>query len=240
MKHSDTPRAPHPPESVLRSLRVLDTCTAANAIETFNAQMRNEGYCSNNGLRCHFPELGSMFGFALTLRIRSANPPMEGGTYADRTDWWETLESLPQPRIVVIQDMDKTPGTGAFVGEVHAAILQAMGCVGVITNGAVRDLPAARKRRFHLFSHSISPSHAYVHVIDVGMPVELGSLRVATGDMLLCDEHGVVRIPPALAEEIPQIAARKRAEDREVLEFCRSAEFSREGLEGLLAKGKVR
>jgi 4-hydroxy-4-methyl-2-oxoglutarate aldolase len=222
------------PENVLRSLRALDTCTAANAIEHFNTQLRNEGFCTSNNLHCHFPEMASMFGYAMTLRVRTANPPMEGGAYADRTDWWQALEALPKPHVVVIQDMDKTPGIGAFIGDVHAAILQAMGCVGVITNGAVRDLPAVQSRGFHLFSKSVSPSHAYVHVIDVGAPVEIAGLRIDAGDLLLGDRHGIVRIPPSLAAEIPQVAARSRASDREITDFCKSENFSREGLEALL------
>ena len=91
-------------------------------------------------VRCRIPELPPMVGFAVTLRVRASNPAMDGRSDLDQTDWWPLLQAANAPHVLVIQDMDRKPGAGAFVGEVHAAILQAMGCVGVITNGAVRDL----------------------------------------------------------------------------------------------------
>ena len=142
------------------------------------------------------------------------------------------------PHVLVIQDIDRRPGTGAFVGEVHAAILQTLGCIGVVTNGAVRDLPAVECRGFHLFSGTISPSHAYVHVVDAGRPVEVAGLRVSPGDLLLGDQHGILRIPQEIAEELPQKAERVRAKEREILEFCDSPTFTREGLLSLLKKNR--
>jgi len=97
---------------------------------------------------------------------------MEGGGYIyDRTDWWKEILAVPAPRIVVIQDVDANPGLGAFVGEVHAHILQALGCVGVVTNGAVRDLNAIEGSGFQVFAGNVSVSHAYAHVFDFGGPV---------------------------------------------------------------------
>src|SRR5579862_1540199 len=134
----------------LKALRGLDTCAGANASETFDVRLRNEGF-SGDGLRNRFPDLGAMVGYAATMRVRAAAPPSRGHAYLDRTDWWKYLEAWPVPHVLVIEDMDSHPGRGAFVGEVHAAILRALGCVGAVTNGAVRDLPAIHAAGFSLF-----------------------------------------------------------------------------------------
>lgn len=182
------------------------------------------------GVHCQFPTMPPMLGFAVTLRVRSSNPPMEGGVYVDRTDWWTALEALPVPQVVVIQDMDRRPGVGAFVGEIHAAILQRLGCVGVVTNGAVRDLSAIESRGFQLFSATVSPSHSYVHVVDSGQAVQIGGLLIRPGDLLLGDRHGLLRIPPEVAADIPETVARIRAREREILDYCDSEAFSPAGL----------
>src|SRR6185437_13934941 len=145
----------------IESLKALDTCTVSNVIERLNVRMRNEGFMSR-GPQCRFPALGSMVGYAVTGRIRTVSPPARHRCYYDRIDWWEYVASLPEPRVMVLQDSDPSPGVGAFVGELHATIGSALNCSGCITNGAVRDLPAIEKLGFQLFSGTVSPSHAYV------------------------------------------------------------------------------
>ena len=223
------------PDTALRALATFDTCAIANAIEGFHVRLRNEGFTSNS-LHCRFPQLPPIVGYAVTLRVRSGNPPMEGGTYLDRTDWWDQLDLQPVPHIVVIEDADNPPGGGAFVGEIHAAILQALGCVGVVTNGAVRDLGAVERTGFQLFSGTVSVSHAYTHVVEVNAPVQVAGLRIAPGDLLHGDRHGVLRIPREVASELPETIARVRAREREILDLCRSENFSKAELRKNLGK----
>ena len=218
------------PDDLLHSLRGLDACSAANAIEQCDIQLRNEGFTNTRILHCHYPELPPMLGYAITLRVRSANPPMEGGTYLNRMDWWNGLAETPGPHILVIEDVDREPGLGAFVGHVHSAILKAIGCVGAVTNGAVRELSLVQPLGFQLFSGTVSPSHAYVHVVERDGPVEIAGLRIQTGELLLGDRDGLVRIPSQVAERLPTIAARLRERDREVLKYCSSKDFSLDGL----------
>src|SRR5580692_10788115 len=120
----------------LEKLSTLDTCTVSNAIERLNVRLRNEGFISGTG-RCRFPNQSPMLGYAATGRIRTASPPMTHRCYYDRIDWWNYVASLPEPRVMVLQDVDPKPGSGAFVGKVHAAIGLALRCVGCVTNGAV-------------------------------------------------------------------------------------------------------
>ena len=217
------------PHIDLRRLAAFDTCTISNAIERLNVRLRNEGFISG-GMRCRFPNLPPMIGYAATGRIRSAAPPMAHRCYYDRMDWWEYVASLPEPRVMVLEDMDHAPGLGAFVGEIHAAIGIALRCVGCITNGAVRDLPAVEAMGFQMFSHHVSVSHAYSHIIEIGDPVEFGGLQVSSGDLIAGDRHGVLSIPLSVAADVPDIAADIRRCEHELVKFCQSPEFSLQDL----------
>ena len=141
---------------------------------------------------------------------------------------------MPEPRIVVAQDVDEQPGLGAFIGGVHANVLRALGCVAYVTNGAVRDLPAVEAIGFQMFAGSVSVSHAFVHLLDFGEPVEVAGLRVSPGDILHGDRHGLVSVPEPIAADIPRVAADILTHDRRVIEFCRSSEFSLERLRTLV------
>lgn len=203
----------------LRALQQLDTCTVANAIETFEVRLRNEGYM-NAVIRSITPCASPVVGYAVTARIRCSSPPMAGGEYEDRTDWWSHILTVPGPRMVVIEDVDEKPGTGAFLGEVHACILQALGCVAAVTNGSVRDVPQISDSGFKLFADHVSVSHAYVHVVEFGKPVTVGGLEVHPGDLLHADSHGVLSVPQAIAASIPEKAAELMARERRVLDLC--------------------
>src|SRR6202142_2542605 len=216
-------------------IRALDTCIASNAIERFNVRLRNEGFVSG-AVRSLFPPQPPMLGYAATGRIRSSMPPISGRCYHDKMDWWSYVASVPEPRVMVIQDADHSPGTGALVGEIHAAIGLALGCVGHITNGAVRDLPAVEAMGFQLFAGSVAVSHAYAHIVEFGEPVEIGGLKISPGDLIHGDRHGVHTIPLSIASEIPAMAEQIRREESELMEFCRSPHFSLEQLSQMLGR----
>jgi regulator of RNase E activity RraA len=221
----------------LEILRRLDACTLANAIETFHARLRNEGF-TDNSVYCQFPHLSPMLGYAATVKVRGSAPPTAERNYPDRTDWWDYILSLPSPRVVVVQDMASTVGLGSLLGVVHVNILRALGCVGAVTNGAVRDLPAAEKLGFQLFAGNISVSHAYVHIVEFGTPVEIGGLKIQSGDLLHGDLHGVQTIPSSIAGKIPMAAAEIIAREQELITFCQSKDFSVEKLRAAIAKAR--
>ena len=215
----------------LEKLCAFDTCTVSNAIERLDVRLRNEGFVTG-GIHCRFPHFSPMIGYAATGRIRTAAPPMTGQRcYYDRLDWWRYVESVTGPRVMLLQDVDDSPAVGAFVGEIHAHIGLALNCVGCVTNGAVRDLPAVEALGFHLFSHRVAVSHSYAHIIDFGEPVEIGGLKIHSGDLIYADRHGVMTIPLEVAGEIPAQASRIIAEERELIEFCHSPQFSLDELD---------
>jgi 4-hydroxy-4-methyl-2-oxoglutarate aldolase len=223
-------------ERQLDALRSLDTCTVSNAIETFGVRLRNTGF-ADSSIRCIFDDLPPMVGYAATARLRSGSPPMQGGSYHDRTDWWQYVLEVPPPRIVVLQDVDKEPGIGAFLGDVHAAIMRALGCVGYVTNGAVRELPTIHKMGLHLFASKVAVSHAYAHIFDYGAPIEIGGLELHPGDLLHGDRHGLLMIPKLVAGDVPQAAEKQRQTENRIISFCESGNFSLERLRDVLKNG---
>lgn len=208
-------------------LKTLDTCTVSNAIERLNSRLRNEGFVRDS-VHCIFPKLtsGSMLGYAVTATIRSSAQPIKGGWYYDRLDWWKSFLDVPAPRVMVLQDVDRLPAFGAFVGEIHAHIAAAFECVGCVTNGAVRDLPAIEQLGFHLFAGGLSPSHAYAHVVEWGAPVEIGGLRIQPGDLVQGDWHGVQVIPLEIAAKVPDIAEELLRDEQIIIAACEAPSFN--------------
>ena len=209
----------------LDALRQFDTCTVANAVESFNVRLRNTGF-TDARIRCMFEDAPSTVGYAATAHLRSGEPPIGGGTFHDRADFWNSILEIPAPRILVLEDMDTHPGRGAFVGDMHAAILQALGCVAYVTNGAVRELPSVRKMGFQLFAGSVAVSHAYAHIFEIGTQVTVAGMDVRPGDLLHGDRHGILTVPPEIARRIPDAADRIQQAEREIIRFCQSKDFS--------------
>jgi regulator of RNase E activity RraA len=177
-----------------------------------------------------------MVGYAVTGRLRSGDPPIAGSFFHDRGDLWTRILETHAPRILVLEDVDERPGRGAFAGDMHAAILNALGCVGYVTNGAVRELPSVRRIGVQLFAGTIAVSHAYAHIFDIGIPVTVDGMEVHTGTLLHGDQHGLVTVPAEIAGEIPNVAAKLQRSEQEVIEFCQSKSFSVEKLSALMKR----
>jgi 4-hydroxy-4-methyl-2-oxoglutarate aldolase len=204
----------------LERLRRYDTCTVANAIETFDVRPRTAGFCAPE-IRSIFPQMGVMVGYAVTARARAAQPA--DGSYS-RHGWWDAIVAAPSPRVAVIQDLDDPP-VGAFWGEVQSNIHKALGCVGCVTNGGVRDLREVEPLGFQYFAGSVMVSHAYVHMVDFGTPVTIGGLEIKPGDLIHADLHGVQVIPEEIAREIPAAAEKIIAKERTIISLCQSPAF---------------
>jgi regulator of RNase E activity RraA len=204
---------------LLDRLRGYDTPTLSNAIETFDIRPRDQGFASME-IRCMFPELGPVVGFAATALIRS-----RGAGPDEQAPLWTHVQSVEAPRLVVVQDIDDEPGHGALWGEVNATIFKALGCLGCITNGCVRDLNEARAIGFQFFARGPGVSHGYVRVVGVGEEVAVGRLSVRPGDLIHADQHGVLSIPTEIAAELPAAADRVIARERRLLEWVRSPDF---------------
>jgi 4-hydroxy-4-methyl-2-oxoglutarate aldolase len=209
----------------LDALRGFSTCMISNAIEAFDARLRNTGF-TNASIRCMFEDVPPVVGYAVTARLRTDEPPIVAGTFPQRAEFWNSILAIPAPRILVLQDIDKPPGRGAFVGDMHAAILRALGCVGYVTNGAVRDLPGVRAMGFQMFAGNVAVSHAYAHIFEIDAEIQVGGMDVRPGDLLHGDRHGVLTIPINLAAKLPSVAEELEKSEKKVIDFCRSRDFS--------------
>jgi 4-hydroxy-4-methyl-2-oxoglutarate aldolase len=218
----------------LDALRAITSPTVCNAIETFGVRPRNEGFMDST-IKCRFPELGVMVGYAVTAKIKAREHPQEA---LPPWDMWTEMEKVPKPWVVVIEDLDYPDPVGSYWGEVNGSIHKGLGAIGTVTNGGVRDLPEVRATRFHFFSSCVLVSHAYLHLVEVGTPVSVGGLTVKPGDLLHGDEHGVTSVPVEIARDVPKAAERVEAGERVIIDFARSSECTADGLKRLLQSGR--
>lgn len=213
-----------PTAADLEFLRSLDTPTVCNLIEMVAPERRGSFYTVKH-LHCPFPELPPMVGFAKTVTIRTKDkvPLGEAGYMQKRLDYLDYVAAEPRPGIVVIEDLDgEHVGYGAFWGEVQSNIHQALGCLGTITNGSIRDIPMI-PAGFQMLAGSISPSHAYVHVADYGVPVNVHGMAVESGDLIHADRHGAVVVPAAHIAAMRPALDRINAHEKRIIDAARSS-----------------
>lgn len=211
-------------EKQIEELRGFDTPTVSNAIERFNIRRRTEGFM-NSSVRCMFPEMGRLVGYACTAKISAAQPPTDAQKellYA----YYQSVLDAPSPPIAVLQDVDEAP-IGSFWGEVQANTHIALGCMGLITNGGVRDLDEVRALGFSFFASCVLVSHAYSHVEQVGVPVTFAGLTIHPGDLLHADKHGVALIPEEIAGEVAEACRLAQDAERPVIDGCQSVSGGR-------------
>jgi regulator of RNase E activity RraA len=217
-------------EDLIAELQSFDTPTVCNALEALAPGRRGYGY-TTEPLFCLRPGLPPLVALARTASIRSAHPSdLEGAAMRELSDaYYAYIDAGPKPSVVVIHDMDARRGYGAFWGEVNSAIHKGLGCQGLVTDGAVRDLPDIAEG-FQMLAGRVVPSHAHVHVVDFGRPVDVAGMRVSDGDLIHADQHGAVVIPPAVAAEVAAAARRLQARERVIIEAARQPGFNAEKL----------
>lgn len=227
------PETQQVPYDIFDFLRRTDTCVVSNAIETLNVRMRNEGFV-HGAPHCMFPELAPIAGYAVTGSIRASAPPISGLLYYHRADWWRHFAGISGPKIIVMEDLDRTPGTGALFGEIHARFGRALGCVGYLTNGSIRDVGAIQALGLQCFASGASVSHSYAHIVEFGAPVNIGGLKISTGDLLHGDLNGIHSVPSAVTGRLPGIVEKIKAHEAELIQLCQARDFSIEKLQEAL------
>jgi 4-hydroxy-4-methyl-2-oxoglutarate aldolase len=222
----------------LDALRKLTVPTLANAMETFGVPPTS-GFC-NSRVKCHFPELPLMVGYAVTARVSTDQPPSKIRPSLHEPDYWRFIADQPGPKVAVVQDID-VPPVGAMWGEWNSNVHKALGCVGMVTEGGARDLDAVRRFGFHYFSTEIIVSHGYGAFIDYGGSVRVGGLVVNTGDLLVGDMHGVLAIPPEIPlEDLAKVGLEIDRLESEIFAFCQSSKFNIDDLAKLDASVQSR
>src|SRR3954469_2151395 len=184
------------PLDQLDFLRSIDTPTVCNLIEMVAPERRGHGFTVKH-LHCPFPELPPMVGFAKTVTFKAKDkvPLGEVGYMQKRLDYLDYVASASQPAVMIMHDLDGAhAGYGAFWGEVQSNVHQALGALGVVTDGSIRDIPMIAEG-FQMLAAAIVPSHAYVHVVDFGLAVNVAGMAVVNGDLIHADRHGAVVVP---------------------------------------------
>ena len=174
-----------------------------------------------------FPDLPPIVGYARTTTIRSvaASGLPAAEQQARRLAYYEYVGTGHGPRINVIQDIDGADaGFGAFWGEVQSAVHKALGCLGVITDGSIRDIDQWAPG-FQALAGSIGPSHAFVHAESFGGEVRVAGMTVRSGDLIHADRHGAVVIPLDVAAKLPEAAELCGRRETPILEIARSPSF---------------
>ncbi len=218
-------------EGLLDALRAIDTPTVCNALEVVAPKRRGFGY-TVEPLVCTRPELGSMVGFARTAQIRAMHPSDLAGDDARALQdaYYGYIDDGPRPAIIVIQDLDgDSRGYGSFWGEVNSNIHNGLGCVGLVTDGSVRDLPDIAEG-FQMLAGRVGPSHAFVHPVGFGTPINVAGMRVRDGDLVHADQHGAVVIPADVASGVPDAAAKIARREAVIIKAAQEPGFGIERL----------
>ncbi len=220
----------------LDALAAVDTPTICNALELVAPERRATGF-TTEPLVCADPSLPPIVGYARTATIRAMEPPERGPDElrARRGAYYEYVAGGERPTVMVIQDIDARPGFGAWWGEVNTTVHKALGCLGGVTNGSMRDLDMLAPG-FQLLAGEVGPSHAWVHVVDFGGPVNVHGMAVRHGDLIHADRHGAVVVPREVARNLPRAVDLMARREKVILDACARPGFDVEMLKQAMAE----
>lgn len=206
-------------------LRSVDTPTVCNAIELVQGRRGFKDFTRSTMLAAN-PTLPSVVGFARTAKIAGASPPQEdsGVIRSRRLAYYQSMMDGRQPAVAVIEDIDYPNCVGAFWGEVNTTVHAGLGVGGALTNGVMRDLGDLAPG-FQVIAGSIGPSHGFVHIVEIGGPVEIFGLAVRPNDFVHADRHGAVVVPSDIVTSLPDAIAKMRAAEALILEPARDPGF---------------
>jgi regulator of RNase E activity RraA len=206
----------------LEKLRQWDTPTVCNGLELIVPERRAIGFTVEPMAVLH-PDAAPIVGLARTGTVRAKESPR--GAVANRLDWYDYVAKASLPTIVVLQDLDDRPGYGAFWGEVNTTVHMKLGAEGCVTNGSFRDLSASAKG-FQILGGRVGPSHAHIHVVDFGGPVNIFGMQAAHDDVIHADCHGAVVVPAECVTKLPAAIDLVTRREKVILDLCASSDFT--------------
>jgi regulator of RNase E activity RraA len=218
---------------IFSHLRQFDTPTISNALEIARGSREISGFTRHTVIAAS-SRLPAIVGFARTAKIRCSTPYDPGQRRRNQIAYYDYIAGGEQPSVAVIQDIDEHPGLGAFWGEVNTHIHWGLGCAGTLTNGSMRDLDAMHPE-FQCLAGSLSPSHAWVQVVESGKPVDVFGMYVQSGDIVHADRHGAIVIPARYLEKLPAAIDLMARREKVLLDAARRPDFDIQALKDAFA-----
>ena len=203
-------------DALFAELRKIDTPTITNVVATYPKNPLclglynpwTENWYTDTSIRCIYPELGAVIGYAVTCVYGLPDPNYSGRlSFMDVID---AMDAMPKPTILVIQQKwpPELMAKAGLAGEIMVSAMMAVGCVGMLSNGPSRDVDAIRRLNFQLLLGGVTAGHGEMAVQAVNVPVSVGGMDVAPGELIHMDENGAVKFP---ADKAPQVLENDRA-----------------------------
>lgn len=179
----------------LLELKRWNTPTIYNGWEQITARDRTRDAINIDETRDFMPQMGPMVGYAVTVVIEPSNPKHKRENPGAASEFRRYAASVPGPKIVVIQDLDR-PTVGSFWGEVSSNTYRALGCVGTITDGAIRDVDEMTNAGFKAIARRLCVGHAYNIPVRWNCDVTVFGQTIRPGQLIHADKHGFLAIAP--------------------------------------------
>jgi 4-hydroxy-4-methyl-2-oxoglutarate aldolase len=194
----------------LLQLKRWNTPTIYNGWEQITRRDRSRDGINLEELRDFMPQMGPMVGYAVTLQVEPGNPVHRANQPNAWAEYRRYVAGQAGPKIVVVQDLEKPRVIGSFWGEVTANTHRTLGCVGTITDGAIRDVDEMTNAGFKALARRLCVGHAHVTPVRWNVPVEVFGQRIEPGQLIHADKHGFLAVT---AEEAPQLLEAARFMD---------------------------
>ena len=205
----------------IEALRSFDTPTVSNALELIDPSWDRVSGIMSPTIKVQFPEKRPIVGYASTVQCATRHPASSRKFHVDWPDYWRYILTLPKPRVSIVQDLDAPLSAGSLWGEIQTNIHMALGCVGVVIEGAIRDLEPMQALDYPSFAREVMVGHAHAHLVDFGNPVEVGGVLVSSGDLMHGDLHGVIVIPATAVSQIIQTCQKILDIESKLLAVCK-------------------
>ena len=210
-------------DTILAGLAEFDSATVYNAVEKVRG-VSNDDYTGPE-IQYLTPEFGAVIGYAVTSEVTPLDATPANMSWPD---YYDVLNETPGPMIAVMKDVDTRPKRAALFGDGMAHIHRKLGVVGAVVEGCVRDLEGIRAAGLPIWGLGTVSGHGPFNVRAVGRPLVAGQLLVQTGDLLLADVDGVVKIPLDIAADTLRKAGEIRTWERSHFDMINSPDFTYE------------
>ncbi|MFH1084666.1 MAG: RraA family protein [Chloroflexota bacterium] len=224
-------------QEMLQELRQFDTPSITNVVATYPANPLclglynpwNQNWYTDETVRCMYPELGPIVGYAVTCVYGLPDPSFSRLSFVDVL---EAMARSKQPAVFVFEQRfppEIARKVGLSGGNMTTA-LKAMGCVGAISNGPSRDIDEIRPMKFQYLLSGITPGHGNMAVHAVNVPVHVAGMDVAPGEIIHMDENGAVKFPADQLEAVLTNVRALRVQEEERMTKVRAAKSPAEVL----------